>query len=187
MGGRHVPGRVFSIDSEAVYLSVREAALLLDVSTRSVYGYLAQGKLTRVEIEGMILLEEEEVLAFERRAPGRRRQMPPLWHCAPEHNPLLHTIILVSLRPGCDALLQEKLAEFRRLDKHIITGATARSISRTPGSPGRLIILLFWRGESLPPAEQCEQELAALGADLAQVCDWETALILEGQAGLHTS
>lgn len=187
MGGRHVPGRVFSIDSEEVYLSVREAALLLDVSTRSVYGYLAKGKLTRVEIEGMILLREEEVLAFERRSPGCRRELPPLWHCAPEHNPLFDTTILVSLRPGCDALLTEKLAEFRRLDKHLITGTTARSISRTAGSPGRLIILLFWRGESLPPAEQCEQELAALAADLSEVCDWETALIIEGQAGLHTS
>jgi hypothetical protein len=186
LSGKCVPNRAFSLDSGETLISVREAACILDVSERSVYGYLAQGKLTKLSIEKRIMLREEEVLAFERRAPGRPREMAPPWHLPPGRNPLYLVSIIVSLRPDCDALLEQKLAEFRFQGKHEITGTCARAISRSRHAPpDRLTILLFWRAESQPCEEQCEQEIAALAADLAEVCDWETAFFHEGQTYAH--
>ena|SRR5216683_5639358 len=185
--GRMVPSKVYSLDSDAVYISVREAARILDVSERSVYGYLAKGKLTRVEIEGMILLESAQVLAFERRAPGRTRERVPPWHIPPGRNPLYLMTMVAPLQPGCDALLGEKLSAFRKQGKHEIAGTCERAISRSLHAPDQLTIMLFWRGESLPPSGQREQEIAALVADLAEVCEWEMALISEGRAFAHTS
>ena len=132
------------------------------------------------------MLSEEEVLAFERRAPGRPREMVPLWHLPPGRNPLYLMSIIVALRPDCDALLEQKLTEFRVQGKHEMTGTCARAISRSRHAPpDRLTILLFWRGESLPSDEQRAQEMAALSADLAEVCDWETAFFHEGQTFAH--
>ncbi len=186
MPGKCVPNRVFSLDSGETLISVCEAASMLDLSKRSVYGYLARGKLTKKYIDERIMLSEEEVLAFELRAPGRPRENSPIWHLPPGRNPLYLMSIIVPLRPGCDALLDQKLNEFRRQGKHEMTGTCARAISRSRHAPpDRLTILFFWRRESLPPDEQREQEIAALGADLAQVCDWESAHFHEGQTYAH--
>jgi hypothetical protein len=185
MPGKSVPNRVFSLEHGETLISVREAAVVLGVSERSVYGYLRQGKLTKLCIEERIMLRENEVWDFERRAPGRLRKNPPLWHIPPELNPLYLMSIIVPLRPGCETLLDQKLNEFLIEGKHEMTGTCTRAISRSRHAPYRLTILLFWRRESLPPDEQREQEIAALGADLAEVCDWESAHVHEGQTYAH--
>jgi len=185
MADMYVPDRAFGLEHGEVYLSVREAARVLGVSQRSVYGYIAKQKLTKLCLDEHIMLSEKEVLAFKRRAPGRTRESSPFWHLPPGQNPLSLTTIIVSLRPACDALLDQKLTEFRVQSKHEITGTCARAISRSLQSPDQLTILLFWRGESQPPAEQRTQEIAALAADLAEVCDWETALIAQGEGLVH--
>jgi hypothetical protein len=187
MAGRHVPSRAVSLECEAVYLSVREAARVMGVSERSVYGYLARGKLTKKYIDERITLVEAEVQAFKRRAPGRTRASPPFWHMASGKNPLYLTTITMSLLPGCDALLEEKLTEFRTQGKHEITGTCARAISRSLEAPDRLVIFLFWYSASLPSEGQRAQEIAALIADLSEVCAWETALIAKSQTFVHTS
>ncbi len=185
--GKIVPPRAFALDSEVFHISVREAARFLDVSERSVYSYLEKGKLTRVRIEGMTMLVEEEVLAFERRVAGSKQKGSLPWHLPSEQDSRCLTIIIVPLLPECDALLDEKLSEFCAQGKHQITGTSSRAISRTLDTPGRLAILLFWLGESLPSDQQCEQEIAALAADLSEVCDWEAALIVGGRVFTHTS
>ncbi len=185
MAKRHVPGRAFSLENGETYFSVKEAACTLGVSRRSVYGYLARGKLSRICIEGMIMLRAAEVSSFERQPPGRPRARPPLWHQPPELNPLYTTVMMVPVRPDCAALLEERLAWFRRRRKHHIPGTVKRFISCNENDPRRVTIALFWRGETLPPEELLEQSLAAFYADLADVLDWETAVIEEGQTFLH--
>jgi len=44
------------------------------------------------------------------------------------------------------------------------------------------MILLFWSDKQRVPGQQREQEIAALLADLSEVCARETAVIIEGQA-----
>src|SRR5216683_1174510 len=102
MAGKHVPNKAVSLECDAVYISVREAARILGLSARSVYGYAARGKLTKKWIDERIMLIESEVLAFDRTAPGRPRALPPFWHLPPEKNPLSVTTIIVRTLPGCD-------------------------------------------------------------------------------------
>jgi len=182
---RTVPSRVYSLEGELTHFSVKEAARLLGVSVRSVYGYLERGYLSRVYIEGMTMLLVEEVYNFDCQAPGRPREAPPLWHLPPELNPLFLTTMIVRMLPGCGDALERKLTEFRVQGKHQIAGTTARSISRTRDDPSKVLILLCWREATMPPQEQREQALAEFAADLSEVLDWTTAVVKEGDVLLH--
>ncbi len=185
MGRYYAPPRLVSLEDGSVWLSVQEAARVLGVSERSVYGYLTKGKLSKVRVEGLMMLPEAEVLAFERGAPGRPREESPFWHLPPEKNPLSITTITVQARSGCDELLEDRLAEFRTQSKHCLPGTSARYIGRNLEKLAEVVIVLLWRGVGLPGQEQQETALAALRADLADVCNWDTALVDEGLVALY--
>ena len=184
--GRCAPPRVISLEDGSVLLSVREAARVLGVSVRSVYGYLASGKLSKVQIEGLMMLQEEEVQAFESGAPGRPREGPPFWHLPPERNPLSITTITARALPTRDEQLEDRLAEFRTEGKHCLPGTCARYIiGHNLENLAEVVIMLLWRGVGLPSHDQRETALAALRADLAGVCDWDTAVMEEGRVVLY--
>ncbi len=185
MAGRHVPSKAVSLECDAVYISVREAARILGLSERSVYGYAARGKLTKKWIDERIMLIESEVLAFDRTDPGRPRTLAPCWHLPPEKNPLSLTTIVVRTLPECDELLENNLAEFRAQGKHHLAGTSVRLIGRNRYDPHEVHIILLWRGAALPADEQRETELAALTADLSGACDWTTAAMTEVHMLLH--
>jgi excisionase family DNA binding protein len=176
---------VISLEDGSVLLSVQEAARVLGVSQRSVYGYLTRGKLSRTRIEGLMMLPEAEVLAFERGAPGRPREEAPFWHLPPQKNPLSITTITVQALPDCDGQLEGRLAEFRAESKHCLAGTSARYIGRNRENPAEVVIVLLWRGAVLPAQEQRETALAALRADLANLCAWDTAAMEEGLVVLY--
>ena len=167
------------------YLSVKEAARLLGVSERSVYGYLESGKLPGARIGSIIVVEMESVCNYRRRAPGRVRTKSPVWRVPPEHNLQFLTTITVPLRPGQGAQLEEKLREMRATGKHLLPGTSARYIVRGKEDTDEVQILLIWRSATLPPDEEREAALAALRADLAEVLAWETASSQESQVLLH--
>ncbi len=177
MAGRQVPHRALSLESEDVFISVREAARLLGISQQRVYGYLTRGKLTRRMIDERVMLKEAEVLAFASELQQCSSTGVRAWEFPGSASCSL-TTILVSVRPDGETLLDSKLAEIHAQNKHQIAGTCSQVISR---SPGRLLILLFWPDEACPPAEQREQEIAALVTDLSEACDWSTALITDGR------
>ena len=78
------PGRLSrtlpALEQVAGYLSIREAARMLGVSERSVYGYLQSGKLAGGKIGDLIVVSAEALADFERRASGRIRRTTPRWH-----------------------------------------------------------------------------------------------------------
>ncbi len=150
------------------YLSVQEAASILGVSARSVYGYIVKGQLPATRIGEHILVNAQDVSAFKRNAPGRARSLVPIWHVPPELNPLSVTIIRVRVRPGCDALLDAKLCEFHTMRKHCLAGTSARCIGRSQGDPSQLEILLFWRRASVPSDQVQKASLSAFYADICQ-------------------
>jgi hypothetical protein len=166
-------------------LSIPETARRLGVSIRSVYGYLEQGKLTRVYVEGISMLLEEEVASFRRRAPGRARTVAPRWHLPPENNPMYLTTIHVRVRPAKETLLEEIVNAFRTAGKHHLEGTSARYIGRLENDPGMVIMLLLWRGACLPPDELRQRAIEAFSADLAEALDWSTADIVERCVLLH--
>ena|SRR5258707_1609229 len=82
------------------YLSVKEAACILGVSERSVYGYIAQGKLYGRRIDDLIRIEAKDVYAFKGTAPGRMRVSPPRWRVPPLKNLSYLTTITVRVQQG---------------------------------------------------------------------------------------
>lgn len=167
------------------YLSVKEAAQLIGVSERTIYGYVEAGKLPAARIGNMTVVEVESVRGYRRRAPGRLRTRIPPWHMPPEHNLQYLTIITAQLRPGQGERLVEKLLEIRTAGKHLLPGTAARYIVRSQGCPDEVQIVLVWRSAIMPPDEERESALAALRADLAEIVAWETALYKESQVVMH--
>lgn len=167
------------------YLSVREAAGIIGVSERSVYGYIEAGKLPGARIGNIIVVEAEPVYNYQRMPPGRLRVRPPSWHIPPLKNSQYLTTIRVRVRPGQSSALDQKLAEIRAARKHLLPGTTARYIGRSQLDPNEMVIILVWRSATMPAEEERVAALAALQADLAEVLAWETATEKEGQVLLH--
>ncbi len=151
----------FSWDHFVDYLSVQEAARILGVSARSVYGYIAKGKLPATRMGERILVKAQDISVFERSAPGRARTDIPLWHVPPLRNLQYLTTITVRVLPGQGELLERRLYD------------------------GEIAILLFWRSLVLPPTDERADSIADLAADLADVLDWQTASLREGLVLLH--
>ena len=72
--------------SEAPLLSIKEAARLLGVSERTVYGYIEDGSLPGSRTRTATVLKREDVLHYQRKAPGRLRTRTPAWHVPPAGN-----------------------------------------------------------------------------------------------------
>jgi len=132
-----------------------------------------------------ILVEARKVLAFERQAAGRPRTLVPRWHTPPELNPLHLMLITLRLRPGCDQLLEVRLAEMRTRGKSCLDGISARSIGQNQDDPTEITIALYWRGAALSPAERRARALVAFSAELAEALDWDTATIKDFHSRLH--
>ena len=80
---------------------------------------------------------------------------------------------------------QAMLAEFQTERKHCLAGTSARYIGRSQCDPGQIDILLFWRKATMPSEQVQKASLCAFYADLAEVVEWETALVEEIQVLLH--
>src|SRR5258708_20793602 len=90
------------------YLPVREAAEIMGISTRSVYGYIEDGKIPAYRIGSMFVVESEHVHNYERQAVGRRRTRIPIWHIPPALNAQYLTSISVRIRQGQGERLEQK-------------------------------------------------------------------------------
>jgi excisionase family DNA binding protein len=171
----HVPG----------YLSVREAARVMGVSERSVYGYIEGGKLPGARIGNIIVVVAEYVYSYERKAPGRARILTPPWHVPPLKNLQFLTTITVRIRPGQGELLAHRLYEIRVTKKHRLPGTAARYIALNEHDPEEIEIVLIWRSAVMPPVAARETALDAFYADLADIIDWETASRKESRVLMH--
>ncbi|HEY1353124.1 MAG TPA: helix-turn-helix domain-containing protein [Ktedonobacteraceae bacterium] len=167
------------------YLSVKEAAQLIGVSERTIYGYVESGKLPASRIGTLTVIDAQSARRYQRRAPGRMRTRVPAWHVPPEHNQLMLTTITVRLRPGQGERLIERLRELRTKGRHLLPGTAARYIARSRKDTDDLQIVLLWRGALLAGEDQRKQALAALAADLADLLDWEQATVQERPVLLH--
>jgi excisionase family DNA binding protein len=167
------------------YLTVQEAARILGVTARSVYGYIAKGQLPATRVGERIVVKENEVFAFDLQAPGRPRVLIPAWHIPPTRNRQYVTMVTVRVRPGQDEALESKLVEIHGSAKHCFFGTSARYVVRNQCDPSVIDLVLVWRGSCMPEPACREASLIALATDLTEVLDWETAVVKEGQSLLH--
>lgn len=170
----------------ADYLSVREAALRLGVSTRSVYSYVGAGKLQSVRIGTSIAIPAEILADYKRSRRVRPRARTPVWRLPGDQNQRYLTMITIRLRQERQEQLEQKLAEMRAEHKHLLPETVARYITQSPDCPQTVRITLLWREAVIPPAQKRKAALAALQADLAHLLDWDTASTVEGLVLLNT-
>lgn len=167
------------------YLSVREAARIMGVSERSVYGYIESGKLPGARVGNIIVVIADAVYTYERKAPGRIRTTTPPWHMPPLMNPQFLTTITVRMHPGQGERLEDRLYALRAANRHRLPGTAARYIARSVQDPDEVEIVLVWRSVAMPSLDKREAALSAFYAEFADIIDWETALHKEGRVLLH--
>jgi excisionase family DNA binding protein len=165
------------------YLSVREAARRVGISPRSMYGYIARGKLTAIRVGRLIAVNAEEVSHCERQVVGRRRERHPIWRVPSVLNRQYMTLIRARVREGASERLEQRLEEIRAAKKHHLTGTVVRSVMCNQHDPTAIQIQFVWRQLVMPPQEERQAAIAALCADLADLLDWG-ACDLERESGL---
>lgn len=167
------------------YFSVKEAAEWLGVSERTVYGYIDDGKLAAVRVGSSLALEEKAVKQFQRQATGRPRTRRPIWRSPVGKNIQYLTVIFAHIRDGQSEAFDQKLAEIRETEKHLLTGTVARYIARGVHKSNDVQMVLVWRSTVMPAEEEREAAMRALRKDLAEMVDWEKSWSEEGQVVLH--
>jgi hypothetical protein len=167
------------------YVSVKEAAQILNISDKRVHFYIGVGRLPAVWAADVLMIKLEDVENFKRRSSGRARKFNPIWRFSTEENTQYMTTILVQMRAGKEQALQERLREIKSSGEHLFPGTIARYIS-SGRVAGRILIVLVWRGAIMPDEQTREKELAAFREALADVLDWDTAQYDHGAILMHT-
>ena len=168
------------------YVTIKEAAKILNLSDKRVYDYVADGRLPSVWASHVIMIPLEEVKNFRPNISGRPRRSIPQWHISPNDNLLLSTLILVNLRNGQRNALTQKLEEIRREKQHLFPGTIDRYIIGDEALIGPIQILLIWRSSVMPDEDTREQYLAEFREALDDVLDWGTAEYHPGRVFMHT-
>ncbi len=175
-----------SVISWPDYLTVKETARLLNVSERSVYGYLEKEQLPFTHQGNLLVVETAAVRSFRRQAAGRPRVRQPEWHRSSSDNSQLLTHITVQVRVGKRQTLEQCLEQIHASNRHQLPGTIARYIARSPVIPERVVIVLIWRKAAMPPREDMLAAVESLYEELNGVLDWESAAIQECEILLHT-
>lgn len=168
------------------YISIREAAKIMGVSTRSVYGYIEHDKLQGVRVGSSVAVSEEAVRQYQLPPVGRPRTRVPKWRVPVPRNPEYLTSMCVRVREGQGERIEQRIAEIRQSQKHAIVGTVDRYIMRDHRDPDLVQIVLVWRNLVMPLEEERQAAIAALCDDLADLLDWETATCHEGPVLLNT-
>lgn len=168
------------------YVSIKEAAKMLDLSTRRVYDFVVSGRLRGVRAVNAIMIPLEDIQKFQRGVSGRERKVTPLWRISTGENTQLMTLITVQIRMGKQEALIQKLEQIRKSKLHLFPGTIARYIVGSQTTPGQVIISLTWRGTIIPEEAEREEALEAFRQALADVLDWSSAQYNHGTAFMHT-
>ncbi len=168
------------------YVSIKEAAKMLNLSTRRVYDFVVSGRLHGVRAVNAIMIPLEDIQKFQRGASGRERKVTPLWRISSGENTQLMTLILVQMRAGKQEALMQRLEQIRKDKQHLFPGTIARSIVGSQTNPGQAIISLIWRGTIIPEEAEREEALEAFRLALDDVLDWSSAEYNNGTAFMHT-
>lgn len=168
------------------YVSIKEAADLLGLSSRTVYEYVEEGRLPARRAADVIMLALEDVRNFKRGTSGRPRKSVPLWRISAGENTQFSTLIIVRVRPGQQDALLKKLEEVKQSRQHTFPGTVARHVIGSETVPDQVQILLVWRNTVMPDEQVRAEELERFRQMLDDVLDWSTASYNDGRVFMHT-
>src|SRR4051812_45780735 len=132
------------------YVSVKEAAEILNISDKMVYFYIESKRLPAVRASNILLVSTEELEKFKQKSVGRPRTKTPGWRISTKDNALFVTSINVQIRAGKQNELAKRLEVIRRSGTHNFVGTVGRYIIRYDSSPDRVEILLTWKTSAAP-------------------------------------
>lgn len=180
------PGGLPRLVQNNQYLSVSEAAKVLGVSERSIYGYIRSGKLPGERIGQTIVVRRDALESCSRRAVGRPRTRTLIWRTPVRANLQYMLTLNVRLYPNQERRFKEKVDEIRMKQKHLLPGTVARYIVQQTSEPQAIQIVLSWRQQMLPSEQERQAVLTALRADFLGILDWDHASSAEGFVLLNT-
>ena len=168
------------------YVTIKEAAKILNLSDKRVYEYVEDGRLSSVWASHVIMIPLDEVQKFKPNISGRPRKSVPQWHISPDDNLLLSTLILVRMKKGQQDALIQKLEEIRQTKQHLFPGTIGRYFIEGATTNEPIQILFIWRSSVMPDEAIREQNLQAFREALDDVLDWNTAEYHHGKVFMHT-
>lgn len=168
------------------FVSVREAAKILGVSERSVYGYIEERKLPGFKATNLTVVLLKDVHTFKRGTTGRPRTRVPEWRISDNENVQYMTQIFVQIRSGQTEKLLHKLEEIRKENKHTFPGTVARYFARSQADTSDIQILLIWRGTVMPDEFTRAAALHELREELKDLLEWESAHMEMHEILMHT-
>jgi hypothetical protein len=167
------------------YVSVRQASIMMGVSTRSVYGYIEMGRIRGIRIGASIAVPVEDVQNYERSIIGRPRVRIPGWRRPTRGNEQYLTIIRLRLRQGQEERFEHFAEKMRQKQTHRIPGTVARYIAEDQDDPRNVRIMLVWRKLVMPDAEGRKREVQSLLDDLADLIEPDQVKTFECQTLLQ--
>jgi excisionase family DNA binding protein len=167
------------------YVSVKEAAAILNVTDKTIYFYIDNKRLQAVRASNMLLIPKEEIERFQQRSVGRPRTKTPSWRSSTKDNALLVTSIHVPVKSGKHTILGKKLAKLRREGLHNFPGTVARYILGFEENPDEVEILLVWKVGIMPDQEEREKLLQVFQEELSDVLNWGKAQYHQGTVFMH--
>jgi excisionase family DNA binding protein len=168
------------------FVSVREAAKILGVSERSVYGYIEEKKLPGFRATNLTVVALKDVHNFKRGTTGRPRTRVPEWRISDNENVQYMTQVFIQIRTGQEQELLRRLEEIRKNNIHTFPGTVARYFAHSQTDSSDLQILLIWRGTVMPDESTREAALNGLREELKDVLDWENAHVEMHEILMHT-
>lgn len=168
------------------FVSVRDAAKMLGVSERSVYGYIEERKLPGFKATNLTVVALKDVQAFKRGTTGRPRTRVPEWRISDNDNVQYMTQVFIQVREGKKEALTRKLEDFRKGNAHTFPGTVARYIAHSKAVKNDVQILLIWRGTVMPEDEVRDEALNTLREDTRDILDWENAHVEMHEILMHT-
>ncbi len=168
------------------YVSIKEAAKILNLSTHRIYEFVASGRLSGVRAADVIMIPLEDVKAFKRGTSGRSRTTIPRWRISAGENTQFITFITVQIRAGQQNVLTNQLEQIRQSGDYLFPGTIARYIALSEKTPNLVSISLVWRGTVMPDKATRDAALQQLKTTLANVLDWDTAHYDTSRVLMHT-
>jgi hypothetical protein len=168
------------------FVSVRDAAKILGVSERSVYGYIEERKLPGFKATNLTVVALKDLQKFKRGTTGRPRTRVPEWRISDNDNVQFMTQVFIQIRAGQKEVLAQKLEEIRKGNRHTFPGTVSRYFTHSQTDPSDIQIMLIWRGTVMPDKTTRDADLAILRRDLEDFLDWESAHVEMHEILMHT-
>ncbi len=168
------------------FVTVREAAKIINVSRTRMYEFVDEGRFPLHKAGSTYLIALADLENFRPNPTGRLRKSPPKWRAYRGGGKLFATEMQVKIRSGQRERLLRKLEAIRKEERHTLTGSIARFVLLERAAGDTVTLWLVWKDSEMPDQATHEQEMALFRAELADVLDWDSAEISDKDGVIYT-